>query len=108
MKLDFKMNPLSKLIKDRNLQEGGKVQKYIDSEVLRLSDPLIPLDTAILKGSGIRSTVIGSGEVKYNTPYAKRQYYTNAGSGRRGRLWFVRMKADHLEQILKNAQERAK
>lgn len=108
MKLDFKMNPLSKLIKDRNLEEGGQVQKYIDSEVLRLSDPLIPLDTSILKGSGIRSTVIGSGEVKYSTPYAKRQYYTNAGSGRRGRLWFVRMKVDHLEQILKKAQERAK
>lgn len=108
MKFNLQMNPLNKLLKDRNLQEGGAVQKYIDSEVLRLSDPLIPLDTSLLKGSGIRSTTIGSGEIKYNTPYAKKQYYTNAGNGRRGRLWFVRLKTDHLEQIIKNARERSK
>ena len=78
-------------------------------------------------------TVIGSGEIKYNSPYARYQYYGKlmvssiTGSSyarkgeskvitdkdlhynkskhpRAGKLWFERMKADRKEQILKGAQ----
>lgn len=88
-------------------------QKYVDSEVLRLSDPYVPLDNSPLKKSGITGTVLGSGEVDYTAPYARRNYYENAGRGKeglnasggtkglRGKYWFERMKADHKDDILR-------
>lgn len=85
-----------------------KCQKFVDSEVLRLSDPYVPMKTGMLKKSGISGTVIGSGVVEYTAPYAKRQYYTNSGKGQRGKLWFERMKADHKDEIMKKARENFK
>lgn len=84
-------------------------QKYIDSEVLRLCDPLIPLKTGVLKNSGKLGTVIGSGVVQYTAPYARKQYYSTAESRsydpQRGAKWFERMKAAHLKEILEGAQK---
>ncbi len=87
----------------------GEVQRYIDSECLRLCDPLVPKDTGALIASGISNTQIGSGELKYSTPYARRWYYMPAnfqegsGSGMgtvgRGNYWFERMKQQHKENI---------
>lgn len=91
------------LLGARGLEAKGKVQQFIDSEVLRLSDPYIPMDTGKLKQSGTSSTKIGSGEVKWNTPYGKKQYHENKGNGLRGSYWFERMKADHKEAILSGA-----
>ena len=95
-------------------EEFAQAQKYVDSEVLRLCDPYVPMDTGMLKKSGIEGTVLGSGLVEYIAPYARLQYYTNAGRGKqgltkqnshnykclRGKLWFERMKADHKDEIL--------
>ena len=39
-------------IKNRGLMPGDKVQQFIDSEVLRLCDPLIPKDQGTLIESG--------------------------------------------------------
>ena len=91
-----------------------KAQKILDSEVLQRCGPLVPFDTGTLKKSGINSTVIGSGVVSYDTPYAKRQYYENQGkgnhnkSGLRGKLWFERMKANDLNDIKKKVSESLK
>ena len=96
-----------------------QAQKYVDSETLRLSDPYVPMNTGTLKKSGISGTVLGSGEVVYTAPYARQQYYTNAGKGRqglakrnshnykclRGKLWFERMKADHKDEILRGLEK---
>lgn len=103
----------------RTEEEFSEAQKYVDSEALRLSDPYVPFDTGSLKKSGISGTVIGSGEIDYTAPYARRQYYTNAGQGKqgitkhnscnykclRGKLWFERMKADHKDEILKGLKK---
>lgn len=102
---------VGQMIAHRSLENGGRVQKYIDSTVLRLSDTYVPFLTGQLKVSGIRGTVIGSGTVVYNAPYARRQYYANSGNGKegtsrgglRGRYWFERMKADRLDEILQGA-----
>ena len=91
----FVMLPTSQLLKDRGLQKNGKVQQFIDSEVLRRCDPLVPKDTGALIDSGILETTIGSGKVKYSTPYARRWYYIPAkftGAPTRGNYWFERMK----------------
>lgn len=99
----FTVNDINKLLRNRGLEEKGKVQRYIDSEVLRLTDPYVPFLDGGLKSSGIRATTLGSGRVRYNTPYARRQYYENKGNGLRGKQWFERMKADRKQEILKGA-----
>lgn len=91
----------------RRGEQFDAVQKMVDSEVLRQSDPYVPMRTGMLKKSGILGTVIGEGVVKYIAPYARQNYYTNAGRGRegtqngglRGKYWFERMKADHKDEI---------
>lgn len=87
------------------------VQQFIDSEVLRLCDDLVPKDTGILKQSGIMHTQIGSGQVKYRTPYARRWYYMPADfqeAPQRGNYWFERMKQKGgKQQILKGAKKLA-
>lgn len=94
-------------------------QKYVDSETLRLSTPYVPYDNGGLIKSGISGTVMGSGEINYTAPYARQQYYTNAGRGKqgltkrnshnykclRGKLWFERMKADHKDEILRGLEK---
>jgi hypothetical protein len=83
-------------------------QEYIDSEVLRRCEKYIPLLTGVLIKSGILNTTIGSGEVVWKTPYARRQYYENKGKGNRGKMWFERMKIDNKKSILEGANKIAK
>jgi len=86
-------------------------QKFVDSEVLRYSEPFTPLLTGTMIKSGILGTVIGSGTVSWITPYAKRQYYRGRRPGTqqagplRGRYWFERMKAVRGETIVKDAKK---
>lgn len=87
-------------------------QKFVDSEILRLSEPFTPLQTGMLVMSGALGTVIGSGRVSWIAPYARRQYYMvrKAGSETgplRGPFWFERMKAAYKSQILNGAKQLA-
>lgn len=50
-------------------------QKFLDSEVLRDSAPYVPMRSGDLMKSGNSGTIIGSGQVVYIAPYARRQYY---------------------------------
>lgn len=87
----------SEIIKKRGIDKGGRVQQFIDSEVLRRCQPYVPMDSGELIRSGIRETQIGSGEVIYDTPYARRWYYRGAQfneAPKRGTYWFERMKND--------------
>lgn len=83
-------------------------QLIVDSEVLRYCSPLIPFRTGMLEKSGTLGTVVGSGEVKYITPYARLQYYQTAESRdydrRRGAKWFERMKTAHKADVFKAAE----
>lgn len=54
---------------------GGHVQKTIDASVIRECFPYLPFDEGILAGSANTATKIGSGEIIYDTPYARYQYY---------------------------------
>ncbi len=51
------------------------VQKYIDSECIRLMVPYTPMLNGILMKNAVMGTVIGSGLIVYNSPYARYQYY---------------------------------
>lgn len=96
----------NKAKKRLNMEECGKVQQVIDSEALRLCDPFVPLDTGTLRDSGNTNTVIGSGQVVYRTPYARKQYYIPMNhEGKRTDYWFEHMKQEGgAENILKKAK----
>jgi len=54
-----------------------EAQKFLDNEILKDSTPYVPMDTGALMRSCITYTNPGSGQVKWNTPYARGCYYTN-------------------------------
>ena len=67
--------------------------------------PYVPFDQHILIESGILNTQIGSGEVRYRTPYARRLYYhreydfSKEKNEKAGAFWFEEMKKQHKEEI---------
>ena len=108
------------------------VQKYIDSECIRLMVPYTPMQNGILSKGAVLGTKIGSGEIHYTMPYARYQYYgklmvssvTGSAFAKMGEskvltdkdltyskakhplaqsLWFEAMKHNHKEQILRGA-----
>ena len=113
VKVKLEILPENLLLAKRSLGKGGKAQIFVDSEVLRCCDSYVPFRTGMLKRSGITATVKGSGIVRYNTPYARLNYYSNKGNGKegmnkggkRGRLWFERMKPDYKDSILNGVKK---
>lgn len=97
----------NEVLRNHGLEDGGRVQQYVDSECLRLMDQFTPRDTGNLIANAIANTVIGSGTIKYRTPYARRLYYNPQysfqGAPQRGGYWFERMKQQYKESILNGA-----
>ena len=59
----------------RRFEERGKTaQVWLDSEILRSTEPFVPMDQGDLIGSGVRGTVPGSGLVAHNSPHAHYHY----------------------------------
>lgn len=59
----------------RRFEERSKTaQVWLDSEILRSTEPFVPMDQGDLIGSGVRGTVPGSGLIVYNSPYAHYHY----------------------------------
>lgn len=108
----FTIKPTEQLLKERGLKKGGKVQKFVDSECIRRMNQYIPFQSGFLANRSFKpGTVIGSGIIQQIAPYARKNYYENAGRGKegtangglRGRKWFERMKPVHLTDILNGA-----
>jgi len=72
-KIHFK--EVEQLLAEHGLNGGGKVQKFIDKEVMRQSLPYMPNKNGVLQNAMRAQTVIGSGKIRQNTPYARYQYY---------------------------------
>lgn len=90
-------------------KQYSQAQRFVDSEVLRLSEPYIPLLTGTLIKSGILGTTIGSGLVQWIVPYARPQYYSPRPPGSltgplRGPYWFERMKEVRGREIIRGAR----
>lgn len=74
----------------------------------------MPKDTNALIESGTLNTQIGSGEIRYRTPYARRLYYhpeynfSTEKNQEAGAYAFERMKQQYKEQILAGAKKIAK
>lgn len=82
-------------------KENGfsKAQEFVDSECIRYMNPLTPRLTGVLVKSGTLGTVIGSGQIEYLSPYARRQYYEHKTK----KKWFETMKKGHKDTIKKGA-----
>lgn len=50
-------------------------QFALDQQVVKDSNYYIPMDTTATEASGISATTFGEGQVRWNTPYARKIYY---------------------------------
>jgi len=89
-------------------------QEVIDSEVIKGGNYFIPMDTHNLEGSSYRATVIGSGQVVWDTPYAKKLYYNpqynfskDQNPNAQG-LWFEVAKTQFLTEWIQRVQNAIK
>jgi len=82
----------------KSFSPGSSLQKFVDMEVVRMSDPYAPSDTAALRKSAFTRTEFGSGMVIYEI-YGKpdgRNTWNDETSlfqdrPRRGPYWVKRM-----------------
>lgn len=81
-------------------------QRFVDSEILRKTEPYVPFKNGILKDSGKYGTVIGSGRIRYIAPYAKKRYRIAKTNGKRGPFWIERAMANHKAEIVRGTQRK--
>ena len=92
----LELDDLQKIVARRHLQPGGRVQQYIDSEVIRRCNRRVPVDSHTLRKSAEIHSRIGSGWVRYVTPYAKKQYDTNTGRNKTGCCYYRQDKSAQI------------
>ncbi len=86
-------------------------QKFLDNEVLKDCDEYVPMRTGNLVRSGQRGTVLGSGKVIYNAPYAAKCYYgthlhfSKDLHPKATAQWFERAKAVNRQKWVDGAQK---
>lgn len=95
-KVKINLNSVETIKTKRNLTKGGAAHLFFSSEVARLSDPYVPMDTGTLKNT----KQVEPGKITYPQPYAKRQWYEHKGKGLRGPQWCLRMWADRGKEII--------
>ena len=95
-KIRLQIDPVDRILLKRSLNKNGAGQRFFTHEVRRLSDPYVPFLTGVLKNTATEDV----NRITYNTPYARRQYYENPGTGLRGPHWTERMWADRGKEII--------
>lgn len=71
---EFKLKAINDMLKDRGLEEMGKVQKFIDIEVIKQMRPYTPFQSGTLANAPMLGG-IGKGKIVQDTPYARYLYY---------------------------------
>lgn len=94
--MGLEIKPTQQLLKERGCVIGGFVQKYIDSESVRLMEKYTPKLSGSMRDSAYSATQFGSGEVNQNAPYSRRQYYDTSlhHRGITTHHWFEAMKSN--------------
>ena len=83
----LKMDPTQKILLKRSLNKNGNGQRFLTSEIRRMSDPYVPL----LHGPLKNTAVVETNRIIYIQPYAAVNWYKNKGKGKRGKQWVLRM-----------------
>ena len=99
------MDSTQKILLARYLNKDGRAQVKFTKECAKFMNAYMPYTTGRLKDMMV---TINPTNVTYNAPYAKRQYYTNAGNGRqgssaggiRGKQWAPRMWSAKGDEIV--------
>ncbi|NIK12871.1 minor capsid protein [Alkalibacillus almallahensis] len=107
----FKVSIDLKNTKEKLPKSLGKAQVVLDNQVLKDSNNYVPMDTKNLRDSGIRETDLGTGQVNWETPYAKKLYYNpqydfskDDNPNAQG-LWYEAAKANHKKDWIDVAQK---
>lgn len=74
IKIEFDISAIDTL-KEKLSSRRDKAQEVLDLAVMKDTDPFVPMRQGTLASSVLRSTNAGSGEVVYDTPYARHMYY---------------------------------
>ena len=74
IRIDFDISAIDTL-KEKLSSRRDKAQEVLDLAVMKDTDPFVPMRQGTLASSVLRSTNAGSGEVVYDTPYARHMYY---------------------------------
>lgn len=88
----------------RRTQGFQRAQEAFDTECLKLCNKYVPFDTGMLEKSSILCSEIGSGQLEWQTPYARKAYYTpmrfrTTHHPLAGNRWGERCKADNLGHL---------
>ncbi|MBO6300842.1 MAG: hypothetical protein J6N15_00195 [Ruminiclostridium sp.] len=95
----------------RMRQRMAAAQAALDAAVLKDCNYYVPLDSGALQKSAINHTVLGSGDIVWATPYARRQYYGTHLDHSRQRnpnataKWFESAKARRLKEWVRIAND---
>ena len=94
-------------------EPGGNLQKFIDLEIARLSDPYVPSDTTAMRKSVYARSQFGSGEIIYEIygdANGKNSWNDHTSrfqdAPRRGPEWAVRMLNEGGKEKLEEAARR--
>lgn len=92
------------------LASASLAQKWLDNEVIKDTDKYVPMLDGTLKDSAVRNSIIGSGIITYNTPYARRQYYSLPKKSKSRHplavmRWFETSKGVNLSKWLQGAKK---
>src|SRR5690625_3570279 len=89
-------------------------QSILDQQVLKDSNVYIPKDRGYLEQSSLMHTKIGTGEIVWETPYARRLYYNPQYNFSKDRnpnasgLWFEQAKSQRLKSWIEVAKKAAR
>ncbi len=100
MGFKLKFDDITQIALRRKLQKDGESQQFMTNEIARISDDYIPMKSGDLKNI----KTVSAHQIHYKSPYAKKQYYTNAGAtgGHRGKEWCNRAIIDHKEELIES------
>lgn len=106
MTIDIKLNVNT--IKTELASKKQKAQRLLDHMVLNDSDKYAPQATGTLRKKGF-DTVLGSGYVTWNVPYAKEVYHKSGEPSllknpNARRKWFEVAKAERLKEWERRVQ----
>jgi len=71
--IDLHLAGTEALLRGLNLEQGGLVQRFFTSEVIRLSDKYVPFRSGILKNSVHPTPDFDA--IFYTTPYARYHWF---------------------------------
>ena len=80
----IKINKTSQILKDHELNEDGRVNRFMRDDADRLMNPFIPMDNGMLRRN---KAYPNNHSIKYNSPYSKYQYYGKLMLTKSGSSW---------------------